>query len=174
MKKKQQDYTKALHDVFLTGLRRKERSHSGDVQPVYSVEVCSLAIVAALISLRMNQEITEPDGLLWLADAHGLLNNAKEFLQKYAPEFDSKAKFERSTYFSLPLQEAMRALRFKSYQGFWAAVERTFSAEKVSQLKNTKKFDFVTLEAIAKRNQEGKSLRARKARAAKNRRNTAK
>lgn len=55
-------------------------------------------MVAASLSLRMDQE---PSVLL--ADAQGLLNDAKEFLAEYAPGFDADEEREMASHLSLTL-----------------------------------------------------------------------
>jgi hypothetical protein len=142
---------------------RRRRMASTSAKPVaFTLEECSLAIIAALLSLHTDQE----PGVL-LADAHGLLNDAKGFLTEYAPQFDSDEERKFASYLKLTLKESMCALGFESYGGFWDAVNRAFDVEHALQLKTEKLFDLTALLAIQKCRETGKKVRARKARDAK-------
>ena len=162
MKNRRPKDNKDIYRAFIRKLHEKRVGRTGDARTDYTIGECSLAIVAALLSLRMDQE---PDVLL--ADAHELLSNARDFLAGYALQMDSERERERAASTSLTLKESMRALGYTSYRGFWDAVDRAFDAKTALQLKTRKVFDAKTLLAIQKRSAEGKALRASKARAAK-------
>ena len=110
--------------IFTELIRKLHRVRSGRTgakRVAYTLEECSLAVLATLLSLRMDQE---PQ--LLLADAHGLLNEAKDFLSDYAPEFDSDEERKLASHLSLTLKESMRALGYTSYGGFWCSRGRRF------------------------------------------------
>jgi hypothetical protein len=117
MKKRRLKDSNDILKPFITKLHERHGGRTGDAQTDYTIAGCSLAIVAALLSLRVDQE---PDVLL--ADAHELLSNSREFLAGYARQVDSEKERERAAKISLTLKESKRALGYKSYGGFWAAV----------------------------------------------------
>ena len=162
MKNKRLKNSKDLFGAFIRKFHKQRRGRTGDAQTVYANGEFFLAVVAALLSLRMDQE---PDVLL--ADAHELLSNARDFLAGYARQVDSDKERERASFLSLTLKESMHELGYKSYRGFWDAVDRTFDVKQALQLKTRKTFNVATLLAIQRRSAEGKALRARKARDAK-------